>query len=58
MLLFVIILTYNEAANLPNAEIFIIDSRSSDNTVEIAEQFGCQVFTNPFENQASKLIGD
>ena len=64
MLLSVIILTYNEAANLPtcleslqslNAEIFIVDSGSSDNTVEIAKQFGCQVFTNPFENQAQQL---
>ena len=64
MLLSVIILTYNEAAHLPtcleslqslNAEIFIIDSGSSDNTVEIAKQFGCQVFTNPWENYAKQL---
>ena len=64
MLLSVIILTYNEAANLPtcleslqslNAEIFIIDSGSSDSTVEIAKEFGCQVFANPFENQAQQL---
>jgi glycosyltransferase involved in cell wall biosynthesis len=37
------------------AEIFIVDSGSSDNTIEIAKQFGCQVFTNPFENQAQQL---
>jgi len=64
MLLSVIILTYNEAVNLPtcleslqslNAEIFIIDSGSSDSTVEIAKEFGCQVFANPFENQAQQL---
>jgi glycosyltransferase involved in cell wall biosynthesis len=64
MLLSVIILTYNEATNLPTcleslqslkAEIFIVDSGSSDNTIEIAKQFGCQVFTNPFENQAQQL---
>ena len=64
MQLSVIILTYNEAANLPtclaslqsiNAEIFIIDSGSSDNTIEIAKQTGCQVFSHPFENQAKQL---
>ncbi len=64
MLLSVIILTHNEAANLPtcleslrplNAEIFIIDSGSSDSTVEIAKEFGCQVFNHPWENYAKQL---
>jgi glycosyltransferase involved in cell wall biosynthesis len=64
MLLSVIILTHNEAANLPtclgslqplNAEIFIIDSGSSDSTIEIANEFGCQVFTHPWENYAKQL---
>ncbi len=63
-MLSVIILTYNEAANLPtclaslqslNAEILIIDSGSSDNTIEIAKQAGCQVFSHPFENHAKQL---
>lgn len=63
-MLSVIILTYNESANLPtciaslqplNAEIFIIDSGSSDNTIEIAKQAGCQVFSHPFENHAKQL---
>ncbi len=63
-MLSVIILTYNEAANLPtclaslqplNAEIFIVDSGSSDNTIEIATQAGCQVFSHPFENYAKQL---
>lgn len=64
MLLSAIILTKNEVANLPNclaslqplnAEIFIVDSGSTDGTVEIAQQFGCQVFQHPFENQAKQL---
>jgi glycosyltransferase involved in cell wall biosynthesis len=64
MLVSVIILTKNEAANLPtclaslqplNAEIFIVDSDSSDQTVEIAKLAGCQVFTNPWENYAQQL---
>ncbi|MBW4550085.1 MAG: glycosyltransferase family 2 protein [Aphanocapsa sp. GSE-SYN-MK-11-07L] len=64
MILSIIILTRNEAANLPtclaslqplNAEIFIVDSGSSDQTVDIAKQAGCQVFTHPWENYAKQL---
>lgn len=64
MLLSVIILTKDEAANLPtclnsliplNAEVFIVDSGSSDNTVKIARQFGCHVVEHPFENYAKQL---
>jgi glycosyltransferase involved in cell wall biosynthesis len=64
MLLSVIILTYNEAVNLPttlaslerlSAEVFIVDSGSTDGTVAIAQSFGCKVVTNPFENQAQQL---
>ncbi len=64
MQLSVIILTYNESLNLPkclaslkplNAEIFIVDSGSSDETVEIAKQANCQVSYHPFENQAKQL---
>jgi glycosyltransferase involved in cell wall biosynthesis len=63
-MLSVIILTYNETVNLPTclaslqslgAEIFIVDSNSSDNTVEIAKQAGCQVFTHPFQNHAEQV---
>lgn len=64
MLLSVIILTKNEEANLLNclnslqklnAEIFIVDSGSTDQTVEIAQKARCQVFEHPFENQAKQL---
>ncbi|MFQ4140795.1 glycosyltransferase family 2 protein [Chlorogloeopsis sp. ULAP02] len=63
-LLSVIILTKNEELNLPtclgslqklNAKIFIVDSGSTDRTVEIAQKAGCQVFNHPFENQAKQL---
>ncbi|WP_199248739.1 glycosyltransferase family 2 protein [[Phormidium] sp. ETS-05] len=64
MILSIVILTKNEGANLPtclaslqplNAEIFIVDSGSTDGTVEIAQQFGCQVFQHPWENYAKQL---
>ncbi|WPF88356.1 glycosyltransferase family 2 protein [Cyanobacterium aponinum AL20118] len=64
MNLSVIILTYNEEANLANclnslqdleAEVFIIDSGSNDRTLEIAQSYNCQVYTNPFQNQAQQL---
>jgi exosortase/archaeosortase family protein len=54
-----IILTYNEAIHLPrllhsiiglNASIFVLDSGSSDDTVKIAENHGCVVLVNAFEN--------
>lgn len=60
----IIILTKDEALNLPfaleslqplNADIFIVDSGSSDRTVEIAQQYGCYVCEHPFENQAKQL---
>src|SRR5665213_3670838 len=53
----VVILTFNEAKNLPQAlasvrgwgrEIFVVDSNSSDATVEIAMQEGCTVLRNAF----------
>jgi glycosyltransferase involved in cell wall biosynthesis len=64
MLLSVIILTKNEAANLPtcltslqalDADIYIIDSGSTDTTVQIAQEFGCQIFEHSFENHAQQL---
>ncbi len=60
----VIILTFNEEANLAicldslkklNAEIFIVDSGSSDRTLEIAKEYGCQTFYNPWQNYAEQL---
>ncbi|TCD07711.1 glycosyltransferase [Pedobacter frigidisoli] len=54
-----IILTYNEEIHLPrllesikglDAQIFILDSGSSDDTLKVAADFGAQVRTNPFVN--------
>ncbi|HEY0244007.1 MAG TPA: glycosyltransferase family 2 protein [Mucilaginibacter sp.] len=54
-----IILTYNEAIHLPrllqsiadlDASIFILDSGSTDTTVEIGKSFGATFLYNPFEN--------
>ncbi|MEP0748819.1 MULTISPECIES: glycosyltransferase family 2 protein [unclassified Coleofasciculus] len=64
MLLSVIILTKDEEANLPKclaslqnlgAEVFVVDAGSSDRTVEIARESGCQVFEHPFENHAAQI---
>lgn len=64
MLISVIILTRNEESNLCpclaslqrlNAEIFIVDSGSTDKTIEIANKAGCHVFEHPFENQAQQI---
>jgi glycosyltransferase involved in cell wall biosynthesis len=63
-LLSVVILTKNEQANLPqtiaslqelDAEVFIVDSDSTDRTVAIAQQAGCQVFDHPWVNYAKQL---
>lgn len=54
-----IVLTFNEEIHLPrllnsiaelNAPIFILDSGSTDNTLQIASHFGAQVKYNAFEN--------
>lgn len=59
----VIILTYNEEVNLPQAldsvvgwarEVFVVDSFSTDRTVEIARRYGCQVVQHPFEDYAKQ----
>lgn len=56
-----VILTFNEEKNLERclssaagwaAEIFIVDSGSTDRTVAIAERFGARVFVHPFENHS------
>lgn len=63
-LLSVVILTHNEEANLLTcldssqklgADIFVVDSGSTDRTVAIARQAGCQVFEHSWENYAKQL---
>jgi glycosyltransferase involved in cell wall biosynthesis len=60
-MLSVVILTLNEEANLPDAlaslrglnrKIFVVDSGSTDRTLEIARAAGCHVVEHPFENYA------
>ncbi len=60
----VIILTYNESLHLSRAlrhiegfarQIFVVDSFSTDDTVEIARSFGAQVLQHPFQNQARQF---
>lgn len=57
----VVILTLNEERNLPTclqsvagwaAQIFIVDSGSTDGTVAIAQRFGAHVALHPFESHA------
>ncbi|HXG60972.1 MAG TPA: glycosyltransferase family 2 protein [Planctomycetota bacterium] len=59
----VIILTYNEEANIAQAlrsaagwarQIFVVDSFSTDRTVEIARSFPCEVVQHPFENYSKQ----
>jgi glycosyltransferase involved in cell wall biosynthesis len=59
----VVILAYNEAVNLPQAlasvcgwarEVFVLDSFSTDATVEIALKAGCKVKQNPFIDYAKQ----
>lgn len=54
-----VILTYNEEEHLPrllnsirdlNAEIFVLDSGSTDKTLEICGSYGVAVAQHPFEN--------
>ena len=60
----VVILTYNEELNLEyclqniqklTTDIFIVDSFSTDNTLDIAKKYNCQVFQNKFVNHANQL---
>ena len=60
----VIILTYNEELNLENclknitdwaSEIFIVDSFSTDKTLEISQKYGCKISQHSFENQAQQF---
>jgi glycosyltransferase involved in cell wall biosynthesis len=61
--LVVVILTYNEEANIAHAldsvagwasEIFVLDSLSTDRTLEIVRRYGCQIAQNKFENYAKQ----
>jgi len=63
-LLSLVILTYNEELNLSAClesvqglpyEIFVVDSGSTDGTVKIAQDLGCQVVYHAFETQAQQL---
>lgn len=60
----VVILTYNEEVHLERAlasvapiapEVFVIDSGSSDGTVETARAHGATVLQHPFVNQAQQF---
>jgi glycosyltransferase involved in cell wall biosynthesis len=59
-----IILTYNEEANLAHClesvrglarHVFVVDSGSTDRTVDIARRYGAEVFTHAFTNQAEQF---
>lgn len=60
----IVILTYNEEVNLPiclaslsdlNAIVYIVDSGSTDRTIEIAKEYGCSVNEHEFFNYATQL---
>ena len=59
-----IVLTYNEGLNIESClksavdwteEIFIVDSYSTDKTLEIAEKYGAKIAQRPFKNQAEQF---
>lgn len=59
----VVVLAFNEEKNLPDclaslgdlaAEVFVVDSGSTDNTVEIARKFGADVVIHKFENYSQQ----
>src|SRR3990172_239540 len=59
----VVVLTYNEERNLPDClasvtewvrEVFVVDSGSTDRTLEIAAQYRAKVMTHSFESHAKQ----
>jgi len=59
----VIVLVYNESKNIFDClksvsdltdNIIVVDSNSTDNTLEIASKFGVKVYNHPFENYAKQ----
>ena len=58
----ILLLTFNEAENLPSCiaaldwadDIVLLDSFSHDDTVEIAEKFGARVYQRAFDNFAGQ----
>jgi glycosyltransferase involved in cell wall biosynthesis len=58
----VLILTYDEAINLPDClssvafsdDVVVLDSGSSDGTVQLAESAGATVLNRPFDNYAAQ----
>lgn len=59
-----IILTYNEEQHIERCiqslkglvnEVFVIDSFSTDKTVQLASQLGAKVFQNPWKNYATQF---
>ncbi len=62
MTLSVVIITFNEEANLPRTlesvkwaeEIIVVDSQSTDRTVEIARTFNANVFVEPWKGFAAQ----
>ena len=61
----VCIITYNEEENLPRClasvafadEIVVVDSQSTDRTVDIARQAGCRVISQAFLGYVAKKPG-
>ncbi len=60
----IVILTKNEEINLPDClesckgfakRVVIVDSGSEDKTVEIAKEYGADVYVHPFENYARQF---
>lgn len=60
----VIVLTFNEELNLAaclqslsslDADVYVVDSGSTDQTRQIAADFGCHVSEHPFINQAEQI---